>query len=348
MLPPTFVPGFHNEEAVRKMRYNELGNTGMLVSHLGFGGGVVNPHLFGDYDRAEVIATVREAVKNGLNYIDTAAFYGQGESEEVIGEALKEIPRQAYYLATKLGRYGPHIENLFDFSAKKSKESFERSLKLLGVEYVDILQAHDIDYAPPGQVVEETLPTMEGFVKEGKVKFIGISAYSLDLHKETIEKSKVKISTVITFTRDTLIDDSLREFIPIFKSLGVGVIEAASPCMALLTNAGPRDWHPAKKEVKELCAKAAQYCKDNGVELARLAINHALSQEGPAVHIVGMPDRKVLNSNLDLLYNGLTAKEKEVLKEINARYLSKVPEKSWGDVEIKEYWANINALKQKK
>ncbi|GLH00815.1 uncharacterized protein GBIM_07085 [Gryllus bimaculatus] len=304
MLPPTFVPGFHNEEAVRKMRYNELGNTGMLVSHLGFGGGVVNPHLFGDYDRAEVIATVREAVKNGLNYIDTAAFYGQGESEEVIGEALKEIPRQAYYLATKLGRYGPHIENLFDFSAKKSKESFERSLKLLGVEYVDILQAHDIDYAPPGQVVEETLPTMEGFVKEGKVKFIGISAYSLDLHKETLEKSKVKISTVITFTRDTLIDDSLREFIPIFK--------------------------------------------ENGVELARLAVNHALSQEGPAVHIVGMPDRKVLNSNLDLLYNGLTAKEKEVLKEINARYLSKVPEKSWGDVEIKEYWANINALKQKK
>lgn len=88
----------------------------------------------------EGIATVHKAVKAGINYIDTAPYYGQGRSEEVLGMALKDLPRSAYYVATKVGRYNSTYEGMFDFSAKKTRESVEKSLQLLGLDYVDIIQ----------------------------------------------------------------------------------------------------------------------------------------------------------------------------------------------------------------
>lgn len=88
----------------------------------------------------EAIATVEKAVKSGINYIDTAPYYGQGRSEEVLGMALKNIPRSAYYVATKVGRYETTFERMFDFSAKKTRASIEKSLELLGLEYVDVIQ----------------------------------------------------------------------------------------------------------------------------------------------------------------------------------------------------------------
>ena len=88
----------------------------------------------------EAIATVHKALKAGINYIDTAPFYGQGRSEEILGMTLKNVPRSAYYLATKVGRYENNYEGMFDYSAKKTRESVEKSLQLLGVDYVDIIQ----------------------------------------------------------------------------------------------------------------------------------------------------------------------------------------------------------------
>lgn len=88
----------------------------------------------------EAIATVHKAIKSGINYIDTAPFYGQGRSEEVLGMALKGIPRSAYYIATKVARYENNYEGMFNHSAKKTRESVEKSLKLLGLDYVDVIQ----------------------------------------------------------------------------------------------------------------------------------------------------------------------------------------------------------------
>lgn len=83
---------------------------------------------------------IHKAIKSGINYIDTAPYYGQGRAEEVLGMALKTVPRKAYYIATKVGRYEKDLVNRFDFSAKRTRESVEKSLKLLGIEYVDIIQ----------------------------------------------------------------------------------------------------------------------------------------------------------------------------------------------------------------
>ena len=79
-------------------------------------------------------------VKAGINYIDTAPWYGQGRSEEVLGRALRQVPRQAYYLATKVGRYELEVGGMFDFSKERVTRSVSESLERLGVEYLDLIQ----------------------------------------------------------------------------------------------------------------------------------------------------------------------------------------------------------------
>lgn len=142
-------------------------------------------------DEDEAIRSIHHAIKSGINYIDTAPYYGQGRSEKIIGKALKGIPRQAYYIATKVGRYGlGSYENQFDFSAKRTSESIDISLGYLGLDYVDVLQIHDIEFAENLDIViNETLPAVEEARKQGKVKFIGYSGYPLNVLKEAALKA---------------------------------------------------------------------------------------------------------------------------------------------------------------
>ncbi|KAJ8966495.1 hypothetical protein NQ317_005850 [Molorchus minor] len=142
-LPETFVPGFHDENEVRKMKYNPLGFTGMNVSQIALGTGGFS-YLYGEFDIEECKRTVHDALRKGINIIDTAPFYGHGVSEEVLGKCLEGIPRKAYYLNTKVGRYDKDIKIQFNFTAEKTRQSVDTSLRRLGVDYVDIIQAKKI------------------------------------------------------------------------------------------------------------------------------------------------------------------------------------------------------------
>lgn len=161
--------------------------------------------------------TVDTALRSGINYIDTAPWYGHGTSEEILGECLKNIPRESYYIATKVGRYEKDPKLMFDFSAEKTRESIETSLKRMKLDYIDVIQVHDIEFAPSLDIViNETLPVLEKAVKDGKAKFIGITGYPVHTLKECVERSSVKINTILSYTRLTLIDDTLNEFLPFF------------------------------------------------------------------------------------------------------------------------------------
>ncbi|CAM1300735.1 Uncharacterised protein g2785 [Pycnogonum litorale] len=139
-FPETYVEGFHDEEAVRKMEYQNFGNTGMRISAISFGCGGISPGLYEEPDDQEALLTVQTAVKKGINYIDIAPWYGFGTAEPTLGRALVNIPRKAYYIATKVGRYLPEYDKRFDFSAEKTFKSVNQSLKHLGVEYIDVIQ----------------------------------------------------------------------------------------------------------------------------------------------------------------------------------------------------------------
>lgn len=144
-------------------------------------------------DEETAIKSIHHAIKSGINYIDTAPFYGDGRSEKIIGKALKGIPREAYYIATKVCRYGSFTnsyEEQFDFSAKRTKKSIDISLEYLGLDYVDLIQIHDVEFAPNlDMVVNETLPAVEEARKQGKARFIGFSGYPLNVLKETLLKA---------------------------------------------------------------------------------------------------------------------------------------------------------------
>lgn len=159
-----------------------------------------------------------------MNYIDTAPFYGQGQSEKIIGKALQGVPREAYYLATKVGRYGLERSNMFDFSAQRVKDGFNDSLKYLGLNYVDIVQVdnsvlftstrsllcfcicnisqiHDVEFAEDiNTVVTETLPTVKEFIMQGRAKFVGITAYPIDAITEVIKRAPPNSFDVGTHT----------------------------------------------------------------------------------------------------------------------------------------------------
>lgn len=336
-FPSTYIEGFHDPKAVKAMEYKELGKTGLFVSKLSFGSGPLGCH-YGTYDEADAIEAVRQAIKQGVNYIDTGPWYGQGQSESILGKALKGIPRGAYYIATKIGRYELDHDNMFDFSVEKTRKSFKKSLERLGLDYVDVIQVHDIEFAPSLDIIiTQTLPELSKQVAEGKAKYIGITGYPVSVLKECVEKSNINIACILSYTRLTLIDDTLLEYIPFFKKRNIGLINASALSMGLLTNNGPPSWHPASDETKEQCAKAAQYCKNHNVELSKIAIWHSIQYMNVDTNLIGIQNTKQLQMNLNILQNGITEKEKTLLQEIQEKFLSTIKNQHWEDKEIQMY-----------
>lgn len=336
-LPETFVPGFHDENEVRKMTYIPLGNTGLNVSKIALGTAGFC-YFYGDYDIEECKKTVHEAIKKGINIIDTAPWYGHGESEKILGLCLEGIPRKAYYLNTKCCRYAKDPALMFDFSAERTRRSIDESLKRLKQDYVDVLQIHDIEFSENlDLVLKETLPTVQEICRTGKARYIGITGYPLSVLKECVERSHVPIDTVLTYCRSTMIDNSLDDYLNFFQSKNLGIINAAVQSMGVLTNNGPEPWHPADNTTKEVCRKAAEYCKKENVELGKLAFHYSLKHGAGDSILVGIKTRTLLNYNLDVLYNGLNPKEQEVYAEV-LKILKKLsPNRHWENVELENY-----------
>ncbi|XP_017040964.1 L-galactose dehydrogenase-like [Drosophila ficusphila] len=326
-LPATFVKGFHDEEKVRQMEYRPLGSTGLQVSKITLGGATLSNLFFKGFDREEGIRTVHEAIKSGINYIDTAPFYG--DSEELLGLALKDVPREAYYIATKVARYELDPEKMFNYTAAKTRESVKRSLNLLGLDRVDVLQVHDVDAAPSlDMVLNETIPVLEEYVRAGKARFIGITAYDVDVLKECAERAKGRVQTVLNYSRYTLLDNTLLRYMKPFQELGVGVICASAHALGLLTNAGPTPTHPGSPELLAVGKQAAEICKQRNVELGKLAMYYTMQLDGAATFLIGIPNRKQLRINLDAVIDGLTPHEQEVLQYLRENVFTK--SYSWG------------------
>lgn len=289
-------------------------------------------------NESDAVDTIREAIARGVNYIDTAYWYGQGSAEKVLGKALTEVPRSAYYIGTKVGRYELEEKDRFDFTAKTTRESVLRSLENLGLDYVDVIQIHDIEFAPSFDILlKETLPALEELVKEGKAKYIGITGYPLATLKRFIEAAPGRIDVVLTYCRYSMIDDSLLEYMDFFQQQRIGVICGSGHAMGLLTNAGAPLWHPANDEMKEMCGRAADLCKENSIELARLAMDHFVRIEGAATFLSGMQTSQQLGDNIGVYLNGLTDEEQSLKLRLIEEIFSQLKCKHWEGVEIDAY-----------
>lgn len=343
-LPPTFVPGFHDPELVKKMKYSPLGDTGMVVSQLSLGASSFGA-VFHETDDDVCVQILETAILSGINLIDTAPWYGQGKSETVLGRALKNIPREAYYIATKVGRYQTEVDKMFNFTSEKTLQSVEESLVRLGVKYLDIVQLHDVEFcASNQQLLSHTIPALLKLKKAGKIKHIGVTGYPLDILKDLVNQVETgTISTVLSYCRATLFDQELLSDLPFFTEKGVGVINASPVAMGLLSNRGPPSWHPANQKLKEACQQAALHCQQEGVNITKLALLWTLRQDALPTTLVSTSSMENLRMNLDALSVKLSDNEEKILDDIDEMFFKplKAGERNWLRFEVVRYWTNM-------
>ena len=219
-------------------------------------------------------------LEKGVNLIDTSPFYGEGLSELFIGQALKGISRDKFFLSTKVGRYTWAVATRFDFTADRVTKSIEESLSRLQLSHVDLLNIHDVEFASSvDMIVNETLPAVQKLKERGLCRYIGITGYPLQPLREIFTRSNVKIDSVLSYARLSLNDSSLIDHFEFFESRGVALINAAPVSLGLLTPQGPREWNPAMEDVKKACAGAVQYCTEQGVDITRLAVHYSVNHD---------------------------------------------------------------------
>jgi aryl-alcohol dehydrogenase-like predicted oxidoreductase len=231
----------------------------------------------------EVFASVRTALDLGLDFIDTAPFYGRGMSEVLLGIVLQDVPRSSYTLCTKLGRYDL---GHFDFRKQRVIESVDVSLHRLRTDHLDIVLCHDIEFVPLNQIVDETIPALRKIQEQGKVRFIGFSGYPQKIFHEILRQTDV--DCIMSYNQYTLQNTRLQdETVSMLVEKGVGIMNAGPFSARLLTNAPLPPWLKEPEEVKQAARAAAAHCAARGVDIAQLALQFALANPQITTTVAG-------------------------------------------------------------
>lgn len=179
------------------MEYRKLGHSDLNVSVVTFGAWAAGGWMWGGTERRDAVKAIQAGFDLGVTSIDTAPAYGQGLSEEIVGEAIKAVPRDKVQILTKYGLSWQGTKGQFFFHSQDNsgkpldiyrysgKEGIirecETSLRLLGTDYIDLYQIH---WADPTTPVQETMEAVAQLIKEGKVRYAGVCNYDLELMKE--------------------------------------------------------------------------------------------------------------------------------------------------------------------
>ena len=298
------------------MKYNEIGKTGLKVSNLSFGASSLGG-VFHEINEKQAIESVYTAVDNGINFIDVSPYYGHYKAETVLGKALRNIDRDRYYLSTKVGRYGKDGVNTWDYSAKRAQESVYESMERLGIDYIDLINVHDIEFADLNQVVNETLPALVELRDKGLVKHVGITDLQLENLKWVIDHSEEGVvESILNFCHYSLNDDKIVDFLDYFESKGVGIINASPLSMGLLSNRGVPAWHPAPKALVEACARAAAYCNEQNYPIEKLAVQYSISNPRIATTLFSSANPDNVLKNIQIAKEEIDWTLVEKVKEI--------------------------------
>ncbi len=319
------------------MKYNILGNTGLLVSELCLGtmtfGGRGFWTAIGELDQEPVDQLVRRSVDAGINFIDTANVYSEGLSEEMTGQAIRNLglDRKKLILATKVrGRRGGG-SNQAGLTRHHIMQQVDESLKRLRTDYIDLYQIHGFDPFTP---LEETLRALDDLVRSGKVRYIGCSnlaawhlmkalAYS-EFHK--LEKF-VSLQAYYTIAGR----DLEREIVPLLKDQKVGLMVWSPLAGGLLSGKftregeGPEDarragfdFPPVNKErAFDILDVLRPMAEKRGVSVARLALAWLLHQEVVTTVIIGAKKMEQLEDNLQSVDVTFTEDELQKLDEVS-------------------------------
>ncbi len=280
------------------MTRRPLGSTGLMVTPVGIGGGALAsmPETFGyAVPEEQALATLRAVFRSPINFLDTAAAYGDGESERRIGIVLREMGGlpPGFVLSTKADR------NLQtgDFSGDQVRRSVERSLRLLGVDRLQLVFLHDPEHTTFEQVMAPggPLEVLLRLREEGVIQHLGVAGGPIPLMIRYVQTRAFEV--VITHNRYTLLNRTAEPLIARAAELGVAVANAApygSGILAKGPDAYPRyAYQDAAAPLVDRARRMAEICRRHGVPLAAAALQFSLRDPRIVSTIVGVsrPER---------------------------------------------------------
>jgi len=307
------------------MKKITLGHSKVEISILGLGCMGMS-EFYGETNEQESFATLDASLSNGINFFDTADMYGKGANEILLGKWLKGKRREDIIIATKFGvsrdEQTGTISGVFG-SREYVKKCCYASLQRLGVDYIDLYYQHRVD---PNTPIEETVAAMAELVKEGKVRYIGLSEASADIIRRA---HKVHPISALQSEYSLWSTEVEQEIIPTCRELGITFVAYSPLGRGFLTgqiktfdDLDPTDWRRNNPRFKgenfaknmELVKKIEEIAKEKGCKSSQLALSWVLSKD-----VVPIPGTKRLNyllENVESLNVKITEEEHNKINQI--------------------------------
>nr|WP_314491017.1 aldo/keto reductase [uncultured Chryseobacterium sp.] len=316
------------------MQYRKLGNSDLEISAITFGAWAAGGWMWGSTDRNEAIDAIRASYDMGVTSVDTAPVYGQGVSEEIVGEALKGFSRDKVQILTKFGMRWDLAKGDFGFNSFKNngeaidiykyagKESIihecEESLKRLGTDYIDLYQIHWPDSTTP---IDETFEAVSRLIEQGKVRFAGVCNYDAAQMAEA-EKTLNLVSNQIPFSmvnreieKETVPycienNKSILAYSPLERGLLTGKITPGYQFKEGDHRAGHAHFQPDFiGKTNQLLDKIKPIADRHGASLGQLVLRWTIERPGITIALAGARNAEQAVQNAESININLSEEE---------------------------------------
>ncbi|HVG16555.1 MAG TPA: aldo/keto reductase [Chitinophagaceae bacterium] len=329
------------------MEYRQLGASGVSVSAISFGAWAIGGWMWGGANRQEAIQAIRTSIDEGVTSIDTAPAYGQGLSEELVGEAIKDIPRDQVQVMTKFGLRWDTTEGEFFFSSADNEgkpiqmhkyagkagiiKECEDSLRRLRTDYIDLYQIHWHDSTTP---ISETMETLAQLQKEGKIRAAGVCNYTSEQMEEaghtiSLASNQVPYSMILRDIEKDLVpycaanDKALIVYSPLQRGLLTGKIKKDHQFNEGDSRAALRFYTPESIEkVNSFLDLLRPLAREKGASLAQLVLRWTIDQPHITVALAGARNAQQAGENAKAGNIHLTTEELDFITKTlaNAGY----------------------------